>query len=136
MIPASAVRSPVPVTSTRTDPDKFTVPAMTLSPSRFSTGCDSPVIIDSFTELVPWRTTPSAAMPAPGRARMMSPSRSSLTGTSSVRSPTMRTAVSGRSLASSFSAPCACEIERISIQWPRSMIVTSVASSSHSGIPG
>ena len=37
---------------------------------------------------------------------------------------------------SSFNAPYACAIERISIQWLRSMIVTSVASSSQSGIPG
>ncbi len=42
----------------------------------------------------------------------------------------------GSSFASSRSAPCAWEIERISIQWPSSMMVTSVASSSHSGMPG
>ena len=47
----------------------------------------------------------------------------------------MRTAV-GSSFASSASAPWACVIERISIQWPSSMIVTSVASSSQSGMPG
>ena len=34
------------------------------------------------------------------------------------------------------SAPCAWEIERISIQWPSSMIVTSVASSHQRAIPG
>jgi hypothetical protein len=66
----------------------------------------------------------------------MSAARKLETGTSSVRSPTTRKAVSGRSFANSFSAPCACAIERISIQWPRSMIVTSVDNSSHSGMPG
>ena len=32
-MPASAVRSPVPVTSTRSEPAPFTVPAITLSPT-------------------------------------------------------------------------------------------------------
>ena len=55
MIPASAVLSPTPVTSTRSEPAAFTVPAMTLSPFFFSTGRDSPVSIDSSTLLVPSR---------------------------------------------------------------------------------
>ena len=50
------------------------------------------------------------------------------------RPSSTRVAVSGSSFASSFSAPCACVMERISIQWPSSMIVTSVASSHQSGI--
>ena len=66
MIFASAVCSPVPVTSTRSEPEPFTVPAMTRSPGFLSTGRDSPVIIDSLTALVPTRTTPSAGMPWPG----------------------------------------------------------------------
>jgi len=37
MIPASAVRSPVPVTATRKAPEPLTVPAITLSPGRFVT---------------------------------------------------------------------------------------------------
>ena len=107
MIPASAVRSPAPVTSTRNEPDPFTVPAMTLSRSLFSTGRDSPVIIDSFTELVPCRTIPSAGIRAPGLTSTRSPLFTSLIGTSCVSSPTIRAAVSGSSFASSFSAPCA-----------------------------
>ena len=47
---------------------------------------------------------------------------------------TMRTAVAGSSFASSFRAPLACAMERISIQCPSSMIVTSVASSHHNAI--
>ena len=50
--------------------------------------------------------------------------------------PTMRCAVLGSRLASPRRAPHACEIDRISIQWPSSMMVTSVASSHHSGIAG
>ena len=136
MIPASAVFSPVPVTSTRSDPAPFTVPAMTRSPGRFFTGRDSPVIIDSSTALSPDAATPSAGRRAPGRMRRTSPSRSAASGTSSSRPSTTRIAPAGRSFASSFSAPCAWEIERISIQWPSSITVTSVESSSQSGMPG
>ena len=116
MMPASAVLSPIRVISTRSEPDPFTVPAITVAPTGFGTGRDSPVIIDSFTSLEPSRTTPSAGMPAPGRTSTRSPSRRAETGTTSVRSPTIPTAVSGSSFASSRSAPCAWEIERISSQ--------------------
>ncbi|MGY3490514.1 hypothetical protein ACVW1C_008458 [Bradyrhizobium sp. USDA 4011] len=133
MIPARAVFSPVPVTSTRSEPSLLTVPAITLSPSPFDTRRDSPVIIDSFTELLPDLTMPSAGMLAPGRIRTRSPTRNWSTVTSSVWSSSVnRRALSGNSLASSLSAPCAWKIERISIQWPSSMIVTRVASSHHS----
>ena len=139
-MPASVVRSPVPVTATRSEPDWFTVPAITLSPTFFSTGRDSPVIMDSLTLLWPSRTSPSAGTLAPGRIRTRSPSARAAIATSSTRSSdpsrTTRTAVFGSSLASSARAPCAWLIERISIQWPSSMMVTSVASSSQSGIPG
>jgi hypothetical protein len=116
MIPASEVSFPVLVTSIRSEPAPFTVPAMRSSPSPFSIGRDSPVIIASSTELWPPRTTPSAGMRAPGRMSKRSPARTSEIGTSSVRPSTSRTAVEGKSLASSLSAPCAWEIERISIQ--------------------
>ncbi len=137
MIPARVVSSPVPVTSTRSDPDWFTVPPMTSSPSSFWTGRDSPVIMASFTELSPFTTVPSAGTLSPGRTRTTSPSLSASNATSSVSSPSVtRSAVDGISFASSFSAPLAWEMDRISIQWPRSMMVTSVASSHHSGMPG
>ncbi len=137
MMPASAVCSPVPVTSTRSEPAPLTVPAITASPSRFFTGRDSPVIIDSLTALSPSLTI---AVRRDARARadqdeVAGPER----GERHLLLPvaaTTRTAVSGSSFASSFSAPCAWAIERISIQWPSSMTVTSVASSSQSGIPG
>ena len=101
MMPASAVRSPVPVTSTRSDPAPVTAPAMTRASTVFCTGCDSPVIIASFTSLLPSRTIPSAGMLAPGRMSTMSFSFSSEIGTSSVPLPTTRTAVEGSNFANS-----------------------------------
>jgi hypothetical protein len=44
MMFASAVRSPVPVTVTRREPEPLSVPAMTFALSTFGTGPDSPVI--------------------------------------------------------------------------------------------
>ena len=136
MMPASAVCSPVPVTSMRREPGPLMVPAITFAPDSFRTGRDSPVIIDSFTSLDPSRTAPSAGILAPGRTSTMSPSRRSEMGTVSVRSSTTRTAVSGSSFANSLTAPWAWEIDRISIQWPSTMIVTRVASSHHRSEPG
>jgi hypothetical protein len=81
MIPESFVSSPVPVTSTRSEPSPLIVPAMTSLSSSFFTRRDSPVIMASFTSLDPLRTTPSAGMLSPGRTRTTSPSRRSLTGT-------------------------------------------------------
>lgn len=81
-----------------------------------ATGLDSPVTIASSRELSPERTTPSAGTLAPGFTSTRSPSRSSSSGTSSSRPDATRTAVLGSSFASSFSAPRACEMERISIQ--------------------
>ena len=59
----------------------------------------------------------------------MSPTASAASGTSSMPSSVTRSAVSGRSSARAASAPRAWAIERISSQWPSSMIVISVASS-------
>ena len=129
MIPESFVFSPVPVTWMRREPPPLIVAAMTSSPSCFFTGLDSPVIMASLRSLVPFWTRPSAGTLSPGRTSTMSPSRSSLTGTVSSPCSETRVAVSGSSFASSWSAPWACEIERISIQWPSSMMVTNVASS-------
>jgi ubiquinone biosynthesis protein len=79
------------------------------------------------------RMIPSTGTRSPGRTSTRSPWESSSTLTCSVSPSTMRVALSGNSLASSLSAPWALEIERISIQWPSSMMVTSVASSHHKG---
>ncbi len=129
MIPASAVSSPTFVTRTRSEPCSFTVPPITSDFGPFPTGRDSPVIIASLTLDSPSATSPSAGTLAPGRTSTKSPFRRAATGTTSVRSSAMRSATSGMSLASSWSAPRAAPIARISIQWPKSITVTSVESS-------
>ena len=102
----------------------------------FLTGDDSPVISASSTSDSPSMTVPSAAILAPGRTNTVSSSRSSLTGTASVTPlASTRSAVSGISLASSFSAPEACLTLRTSIQCPRSMTSMSVTSSQKNPSP-
>ena len=135
-MPASAVRSPVRVTSTRSEPSPLTVPAITSSPSCFST---EPRLAGDH-RLVD-RAVP-LAHDAVGRARSRRAARARdrpraarrAARRSGVPSIARRVATFGSSFASSFSAPWACVMERISIQWPSSMIVTSVASSHQSGI--
>lgn len=105
----------MPVTFTRSEPEPFTVAAETSESTCLSTGFDSPVSIDSLTPLFSSTTTPSAGTEAPGLTSTTSSSRSSETGTSSVPPSVMRRAMSGSSFASSFSAPRARPIERISI---------------------
>ena len=93
------------------------------------TARDSPVMTDSSTSAVPSTTTPSAGTRAPGRTRTMSSTRNWAIGTSSVPSAVTRSAVSGSKAARAERAPWAWAIERISSQWPSSMMVMRVASS-------
>jgi hypothetical protein len=106
---------------------------MTSSPSPFFTGRDSPVIIASLTSLTPLLDAPvhRHALPRPHQHHVSSRAARS-TGTSSSPPSVTRVAVSGSSFASSWSAPWAWEMERISIQCPSSMMVTRVASSHQS----
>ncbi len=129
MIPDSAVASPTAATRTRRLPPAATVPATTRSPRSLATARDSPVIIDSSTSADPSAMTPSAGIREPGRTRTTSPTASAASGTDSVPSAVTRSAVSGSSSASAASAPRAWAIDRISSQWPSSMIVMRVASS-------
>ena len=78
----SIVPSPTAVASTRMTPFWFTVPPITPSPVRLSTGIDSPVIIASSSELWPSRTTPSTATFSPGRTTNTSPMTTCSIGTS------------------------------------------------------
>ena len=128
-IPASAVSSPTAVTSTRKPESVATVPATTESPTPRRTGRDSPVTIDSSTSAAPSTITPSAGTLPPGRTITVSPTPSSEGATVSVMSPTTRSASSGSRAASESSAEVVCASDRISIQWPRSMITISSASS-------
>ena len=74
-MPASAVSSPVAVTSTRRPESVATVPAVTRSPAVRGTVRDSPVTIDSSISARPSTMTPSAGTLPPGRTTTTSPSR-------------------------------------------------------------
>ena len=129
LMPASVVSSPRAVTSTRKPESVATVPATTASPSLRRTVADSPVIIDSSMLAEPWTTRPSAGRDAPGRTTTTSPRRSSSGLIFSTSAPTTRSASSGSSAARESNAELVCDSERISIQWPSSMITISSASS-------
>ena len=66
MICASSVSAPIFLAFISKLPVPFTVPPTTESPSIFSTEIDSPVIIDSSTELLPFVTMPSTGIFSPG----------------------------------------------------------------------
>ena len=128
-MPARAVSSPMAVTSTRRPESVATVPATTWSPSERRTVRDSPVIIDSSMLAEPDVTRPSAGTRPPGRTTTTSPTASSDGATVSVPSPTTRSASSGSRAASESSAEVVWASERISSQWPSSMMTTRRASS-------
>ncbi len=128
-MPASAVSSPVAVTSTRSPESVATVPAVTVSPTPRETGRDSPVTIDSSTSACPSITRPSAGMLPPGRTTTTSPTARSAGDTVTMRSPSTRSASSGRRAASESSADVVAASERISIQCPSSMMTMRSASS-------
>ena len=99
-------------------------------------GSDSPVSMASFTLEAPPVTSPSTGIFSPGRTRTASPTASSLTGTSTVPSPETRWASDGMIRTSASSAREAPITERISIQWPSSMMSIRVASSQKKPMPG
>ena len=128
-MPARAVSSPIAVISTRTPESVATVPAITWSPSLRRTGRDSPVIIDSSMLAEPCTIRPSAGTRPPGRTTTTSPTSRSAGATVTVVSPSTFSASSGRRAARESSADVVWARERISIQWPSSMITISSASS-------
>ena len=128
-MPASVVSSPMAVTSTRSPESVATVPAVTASPIPRATGLDSPVIIDSSTSARPSTMRPSAGTLPPGRTTTTSPTTRSDGATVTIRSPSTRSASSGRRAASESSADVVWASERISSQCPRSMMTIRRASS-------
>jgi hypothetical protein len=133
MIPDSVVASPTAVTRTRSEPPATTVPAATRSPGSLATGRDSPVIIDSSTSAraaldLAVDRHPAARPDQHDVARAQRGQRHVL-GARFVARVRQPLGVSGSSSASALSAPRAWAIERISSQWPSSMIVISVESS-------
>ena len=65
-------------------PSSSIVPAKTSSPSRFSTGTDSPVMGAWLTEALPFVIWPSRGMRSPGLTRTVAPSGTSSTGFSMI----------------------------------------------------
>ena len=88
---ARSVSAPTRVTRNRKAPLRFSVPPVTSSPARFSTGSDSPVTIDSSTPDDPATMSPSVATVSPGRTTTTSPTTSVSIGTSSSAPPLRRT---------------------------------------------
>jgi len=128
--------SPNLLTSMVSEPSPFTDPPITSSPAPLDTGFDSPVSRDSLTLLVPSTTSPSAGTFSPGFTTSRSPTSSASSGTSSIEPSSLRRCASaGISSASFSSAREALITDRISIQWPTSIMSTSVASSQKNTFP-
>ena len=133
-MPASAVSSPTAVTSTRSPESVATVPATTVSPT--AAGHRSGTRRSPSTRRSRRRRRRCRRRPGtlpPGRTMTTSPTRSSAVARRSVTSLAVghstRSASSGSSAASESSADVVCASDRISIQWPSSMITISSASS-------
>jgi hypothetical protein len=117
MTPDRKLSAPVCLTSTTMAPSPLIAPPMTVSPSCLATGFDSPVSIDSFTEVWPLTMTASAGIFSPGLTKRCSPPLSAVTGTSCVLlSLFRRCAVSGIRAASFSRAAPAPMTDLISIQ--------------------
>ena len=77
---ARAVSAPSLVTSTSIRPCWLMVAPNTRSPGALSTGCDSPVSMDSSIEVAPAPMVPSVGIFSPGSTTTTSPRRRSSTG--------------------------------------------------------
>ena len=75
MMRASSVAAPTRRAVMRSEPFMQRVPAVTSSPSVFSTGIGSPESILSSTDAGPLSTVPSTGMRSPGRTNSVSPGR-------------------------------------------------------------
>ena len=80
---ANNVSEPMRCDSMISEPVPLTVAPMTRIPAVFSTGIDSPVIIDSSTDELPSTTMPSTGTFSPARIRKWSPIFTSASGMSS-----------------------------------------------------
>jgi hypothetical protein len=94
------------------------VAATSFSLGALETGIDSPVTIDSSTELSPSSTSPSTGTFVPGRMRSRSPTCTSAVGSSSSRPSRRTTAFGGARSSSARMASLAPPRARISNQWP------------------
>ena len=80
---ANMVSLPTRSARMTSDPVRFTVAPTSRLPGALSTGIDSPVIMDSSTELDPSSTIPSTGTLSPGRTRNLSPGLTCSSGMSS-----------------------------------------------------
>ena len=130
MIRASRVSWPTLSATIRKPPVWLSVPPITASPIRFSTGIGSPVIIDSSTELSPSVSQPSTGIFSPGRTRRVSPTRTSSSGTSrSMPSRTTRASGGASDMSARMAAPVRCRA-RSSSNCPSSTSVMIMAAAS------
>ncbi len=118
----SVVSLPAFVTVISSAPVRLFVPAKTCIPGTLSTGSDSPVIVASFTELKPFRTSPSAGILSPGRTRTQLPGARALTSISrSVPSGATRLALVGVNFISDSIEALAPSAVRVSMSSLRSI---------------
>ena len=108
-------------------PERFKVPAETLSPSPLSTGRDSPVNADSSTAVVPLTMMPSTGICSPGYTVKRSPSLTSSTETSVSCSPVRRCAFFGLKFIKLFKASVVLPLEIASSIFPKVIRVGIIA---------
>ena len=116
--------------STTNRPDALTVAPVTSSPTRTSTGTDSPVSIDSSTADPPSTTRPSVAIFSPGRTTNRSPTFSVDAGTSlSPASSSKRTSLAPRSSIARNASPARCLARFSKYRPPSTNMITPAATS-------
>jgi len=130
MIWPRAVSAPILVARTVSVPERLIAPPTTSSPTRFSTGMDSPVMRLSSSALWPEVTTPSTGTLSPGRSRISSPTTISAFGTSTSCPSRITRAVGGTMSNIARRASLVPRRLLISIQCPKSTKVTSMAAAS------
>jgi hypothetical protein len=102
----------------------------TVSPTRFATGIDSPVSIDSSTADSPSMTSPSTGILLPGRSTTISPTITSAVEISISRPSRITAALGGARSSNARIAADAPARARISSQWPRRMKTRRTADAS------
>ena len=128
---ANTVSSPTWAACITKPPVWLTVPPVTASPTFFSWGIGSPVIMDSSRVERPSTISPSTGTFSPGRTRNLSPVFSSSSDTSSSSPASLiRFAVGGARSNKDLSACEVCPRARASITWPsRTRVMMTAATS-------
>ena len=128
---ANTVSSPTLAARMTKPPVWLTVPPVTASPTFFSWGIGSPVIMDSSRVERPSTISPSTGTFSPGRTRNLSPVFSSSSDTSSSSPASLiRFAVGGARSNKDLSACEVCPRARASITWPsRTRVMMTAATS-------